>query len=141
MGNFRGKKERTDPRAEVNVRKERSKNDPQVQASVYLEQHKILPMFEMLGQALVTEQPADPRAFLVRQLEALKSAQDKTSPLNFFTDEEIDTLYSMYDVSKQGITPQQCREALNAIGLENVKVPAGPPSKRFQLADFKALVP
>ena len=39
---FRGKKERADPSAEANVRRERSKNDPQVQSAAYLKQHNIM---------------------------------------------------------------------------------------------------
>ena len=39
---FRGRKERADPAAEANIRRERSKNDPQVQASAYLKEHKIM---------------------------------------------------------------------------------------------------
>jgi len=45
QANFRGKKERADPAAEANVRRERSKNDPQMQASAYLKEHKIMVCF------------------------------------------------------------------------------------------------
>jgi len=133
---FRGKKERVGPDSEVNARRERNKNDPQLQASAYLEQHKLLPLFELLGQQLVTEQPADPRAFLLAQLEKLQKVPDKTSPLNFFSEDEIDTLYAMYDQSKSGLTAAQCKEALTAIGLEGVEVPAY--TAVFDLAAFAA---
>tara|TARA_B110001452_G_scaffold183921_1_gene154592 strand:- start:220 stop:888 length:669 start_codon:yes stop_codon:yes gene_type:complete len=136
---FRGKKERADPAAEVNVRRERNKNDPQVQSALYLEQHKLLPLFEMMGQMLVSEMPDDPKAFLVEQLEKLQSSADKTSPMNVFSEEEIDTLFAMFDLSKQGITRAQCRAALNSIGLEGVEVPTYVSS--FDLAAFKALIP
>lgn len=136
---FRGKKERDDPAAEVNVRRARNKNDPQVQSAQYLEQHKLLPLFEMMGQMLVSEMPDDPRAFLVEQLEKLQSSADKTSPMNVFSEEEIDTLFAMFDLSKQGITRAQCRAALNSIGLERVEVPTYASS--FDLAAFKALIP
>ena len=39
---FRGKKERTDPAAEANLRRARSKNDPQVQAQAYMKTHKLM---------------------------------------------------------------------------------------------------
>ena len=137
---FRGKKERTDPAAEVNVRRARNKNDPQVQAGAYLEQHKLLPLFEMLGQLLVSEKPDDPQAFLLQQLEKLQSSVDRTSPMNFFSEEEVETLFAMYDSSKMGsITAAQCREALASIGLEGVELPAYTSS--FELAAFKELIP
>ena len=137
QANFRGRKERN-PAAEVNVRRDRNKQDPQVQANDYLEAHKLLPLFEMLGQALVSEMPADPRAFLVQQLEKLQGTPDASSPLNCFTEDEIDTLFAMYDIGKTGITAAQCQQALTSIGMEGVQVP---PYNNFDLAAFKALIP
>jgi len=135
---FRGRKERADPAAEANIRRERSKNDPQVQASTYLKFHNIMELFEMLGQMLISEKPDDPRGFLVEQLERMSAVKDRTSPMNFFSEEDVETLFSMYDVAKRGITPQQCREALDAIGLLQVKVPE---KDAIDLALFKSLVP
>jgi len=135
---FRGKKERSDPAAEANLRRERSKNDPQVQAQAYMKTHKLMELFELLGQRLVREMPDDPRAFLVSYLEELSRSSDKTSPMNFFTDQDIQTLFSMYDQQKNGITQVQCREALNAIGLEDVVVPERP---RIDLSAFRSLIP
>ena len=42
-----------------------------------------------------------------------------------------------YDIAQLGMTTAQCREALDAIGLPHVEVPAGP----IDLAKFKSLVP
>lgn len=92
----------------------------------------------MLGQRLVREQPDDPRAFLAAYLEQIARSQDKTSPMNFFTEQDIKTLFNMYDQQKTGITQAQCREALNAIGLEDVHVPNRP---RIDLQTFQSLVP
>jgi len=135
---FRGKKERTDPAAEANLRRARSKNDPQVQAQAYMKTHKLMELFEMLGQRLVREQPEDPRATLIGYLEEIARTSDKTSPMNFFSDQDIATLFSMYDQQKVGVTQAQCREALNAIGLEEVIVPERP---RIDLATFRGLIP
>lgn len=139
QANFRGKKERADPAAEANVRRERSKNDPQMQASAYLKEHKIMELFEMLGQLLVSEKPDDPSAFLVEQLERINAVADRTSPLNFFSSDDIETLFNMYDVSKKGITVAQCREALDSIGFHEVQVPVE--TGNIDLAAFKAMVP
>ena len=104
--------------------------------AVYLQ---LLPLFKMLGQSLVNEMPAYPRAFLIEQLEKLQGTPDASSPLNFFTEDEIDTLFAMYDISKTGITAAQCQEALISIGLEGVVVPSY--AQTFDLAAFKALIP
>jgi len=135
---FRGKKERTDPAAEANLRRARSKNDPQVQAQAYMKQHKLVELFELLGQKLIREQPDDPRQFLVTYLGEIARSSDKTSPMNFFSETDIATLYSMYDQQKTGITKEQCREALNAVGLEEVAVPDMP---RIDGATFRGLIP
>lgn len=95
-------------------------------------------LFEMLGQMVMKEKPEDLNAFLIEQLERMKAVGDRTSPLNFFSEEDIETLYGMYDVSKRGLTPLQCRETLNAIGLHTVEVPKEHP---ISLAAFKALIP
>lgn len=39
---FRGQKERSDPAAEVNVRRARNANDPQTKAEAYLKEHKLM---------------------------------------------------------------------------------------------------
>ena len=91
----------------------------------------------MLGQQLVAEKPEDPRAFLVGALEKLAAAGSFSSPLNFFSDDEIETLFSMYDITGRGLTSAQAREALDAIGLEAVATPPAP----VDLAAFKACVP
>ena len=132
--NFRGKKDR----AEVEVKKARAANDPSVKAQNYLKKHKLMALFELMGESLVREKPADPREFLVSYLTQLKEKSDPTSPLNFFDGDDVDTLFSMYDASNMGLTPKQCREALNAMGLESVAVPKG--ETRFDKAAFMALV-
>ena len=137
QANFRGRKERKDPGSEANVRRARSQNDPQVQATNYIKEHQLMELFELLGQSLVAAQPDDPRAFLAQTLTQLKGAPNPTSPLNFFTEDDVDVLYSMYDVSRRGLTRAQCREALNAIGLDKVDVPAG--RDKFDLVAFREL--
>ena len=131
---FRGKQDR----AEVEVKKERAANDPAVKAEKYLKKHKLMALFELMGESLVRDKPSDPSAYLISYLTQLKEKSDPTSPLNFFEEQDVDTLFSMYDASNTGLTPKQCREALNAIGLESVKVPAG--EDRFDKTAFMALV-
>jgi len=105
------------------VRKARAANDPSLQAERYIKEHKLLGLFELMGESLVRSKPENPREFLVSLLQSLKSAEDPTSPLNFFDGDDVDTLYNMYDASKMGLTPPQAREALRAMGLEQINVP------------------
>ena len=138
QANFRGNKERA--AGESTVRKERAAKDPGYQAEQYLKQHKLLELFELLSQQLVNERPEKPKAFLVDALEKLKEKRVPSSPLHFFSEEDVATLYAMYDVSGLGLTPAQCAEALTAMGLELVvKVPAG--TERFDLNGFLDLLP
>ena len=139
QANFRGRKERDDPTSEVNVRKARNASDPQYQAEKYMEQHKLLELFDLLGQQLVQHKPDNPRAFLIDELEKLQKKKEPHSPLHFFTNEDVETLYSMYDASGLGLTPAQCQEALVALGLEKVKVP--PAVERFDRNAFMNLLP
>jgi hypothetical protein len=139
QASFRGRKERKDPNAESNVRKARAANDPSLQAEKYLKDHKLMQLFELLGETLVRAKPDNPRTFLVQYLTQLKEQDNPTSPLHFFEGDDVDTLFSMYDVSNRGLTPAQCREALNAIGLERVQVPVVD-SERFDKAAFMELV-
>ena len=128
----------TDQLAQLMAEKDRAANDPSVKAETYLKKHKLMALFELMGESLVREKPDDPRAFLVSYLTQLKEKSDPTSPLNFFDGDDVDTLFSMYDASNMGLTPKQCREALNAIGLESVAVPTG--QERFDKAAFMSLV-
>jgi len=138
QANFRGRKERADPNAESNVRKQRAASDPAFQAEKYMTQHKLNALFELLGEQLVRARPDDPREFLAQALQQLKDKPDPTSPLNFFEPDDVDTLFHMYDACNLGLTPAQCREALDAIGLEGRKVP--PSVTRFDRDAFMALV-
>jgi len=95
-------------------------------------------LFENLGSQLMRERPADPRAFLVNVLSSLKEMPNPSSSLNFFDPTDVETLFTMYDASMMGLTPPQCREALNAIGLEAARVPAG--IERFDKPTFLQLV-
>ena len=84
------------------------------------------------------DRPADPKAHLIELLSTLKDLPDPTSSLNFFDPTDVETLFSMYDASMKGLTPSQAREALNAIGLEHAKIPAG--TESFDKPSFLALV-
>ena len=142
QANFKGRKERHDPMSDANVRRARAANDPSYQADIYLKEHNLLELFDLLGQQLVTARPDNPRAFLIQELTRLKSLPkgvEPSSPLNVFSQEDVETLYNMYDASGLGLTRSQCLEALSAMGMEKVTVPMDVP--RFDKATFLALLP
>lgn len=139
QASFKGRKERLNPNAESNVRRERLKLDPRVQAAQYLEQHQIVPLFEQLAQALIFAKPDDPKAFLISKLQSFKGAANLASPLLFFAADEIEVLYDMYDVAKRGMTVGQCAEALKALGIDTPpQLPAG--AKFVSKSEFKQMV-
>ncbi len=137
QANFRGRKGRGEG-SEVSIRRERHKNDPQVAAGEYIKKHKLIELFELLGQSLVAEQPADVRSFLIGRLKELQKVPEPTSALNFFNADDVDVLFSMFDASQRGLTAAQCRQALDSLGLEKVPVPKEP--ARFDIVAFRALV-
>jgi hypothetical protein len=139
QASFKGHKERTDPNAETNVRRERLKLNPRVQAAQYLDHHQIVPLFEQLAQALIFAKPEDPKAFLIQKLQSFKGAGNLASPLLFFAADEIEVLYDMYDVAKRGMTVAQCAEALKALGIDAPpQLPAG--ARFVSKSEFKQMV-
>jgi len=136
QANFKGKRSR----AEVEVLKKRRADDPAYQAEKYLQDHKLLELFELLGNKLVTERPADPRAYLVQELTQLKSIKDPSSPMNFFSEQDVETLFSMYDVSGKGLTRTQCVEAFDAMGVSASVPPSAYESEKIDRATFLNLL-
>ncbi len=124
---YRGAKERA-AHSDAAVRRERNLRDQQLQSRNYLARHKIQQLMEMLVQHAVHHRPDDLRAFLAAKLAELRTTPEPTAPTNFFAEDEIETLYNMYDISKRGMTPEQCREALLAIGAaDGAAVPTSGP--------------
>eukprot|EP00239_Pterosperma_sp_CCMP1384_P008659 CAMPEP_0197857488 /NCGR_PEP_ID=MMETSP1438-20131217/30611_1 /TAXON_ID=1461541 /ORGANISM="Pterosperma sp., Strain CCMP1384" /LENGTH=215 /DNA_ID=CAMNT_0043473339 /DNA_START=53 /DNA_END=700 /DNA_ORIENTATION=+ len=83
--------------------------DPAEIAKEYLLKHRILPLFEMMTAALLYSKPDKPRTFLVEKLTKLKTGNGEA----FFTDQDLSTMFSMFDITGKGcITVEQCNEAL-----------------------------
>lgn len=118
-------------------------SDPRQLADAYLEQHKLLPLLGLLAQMLIGERPPDPRAFLASTLERIDSAKLLGTHLHLYREEEVETLYSMYATGTRGISRAQCRQALDAMGLESVRLPEelGSAGEMIKLEQVKALVP
>ena len=103
--------------------------------------HKLLELFDLLSQKLVSERPSDPRAYLIAELAKLKETKTPSSPMNFFSGQDIETLYSMYDVSGRGLTRTQCIEALDALGVRVTMPPQSREGELFDKTAFMSLLP
>merc|ERR1712146_61629 len=87
----------------------------------YLQEKRVPQLLQRLSAAVLFHRPDDPRAFLLKQLEALKSGQDM-----LFTDEDLQTMFLMFDiVRKNSITVDQYKQAMGTLGVDDPAEPAG----------------
>jgi hypothetical protein len=87
--------------------------DPVLDANAYLSTNKVISVLEAMTAALMVAKPEDPRAFLAGKLMALKATG---TPVLEFTDEELVTMFSMFDPTGVGnISGEQCNKALEVL--------------------------
>ena len=99
--------------------KKKERVDPREEADKYIEQHTIMQLFGDLGTRLIHDRPADPNAYL---LDVLKQQQEGKCA-RFFSEANVATMFSMFDVNGVGfITPDQYKQALHSLGIENPKI-------------------
>lgn len=83
--------------------------DPAETAKEYLLKHRVMALFEMMTAALLYYKPDDPKEFLVDSLVKLKSGSGEP----FFLDNDLKTMFSMFDITGRGtITIEQCNAAM-----------------------------
>merc|ERR1712076_267398 len=85
----------------------------------YLEQHRLLELFDNLTSALIYSQPSNPKEFLIEHIEKLqKSQKTKLDYPCLFDETNIASIFGMLDPTSQGyITLHQYREALTTLGV------------------------
>jgi hypothetical protein len=94
-----------------------ARKDPREAARAYLAKHKVDHLFHELGSALLFHRPGDVRAFLLAELKALKDKRAARAQSSLFTDEDLGTIYDMYNTQHAaGLSPEQCHAALKVIG-------------------------
>ena len=82
----------------------------------YLQTHQLQSLFSHLLQLVVYHQPENPRAFLVDELKRLQERKETL----FFTDDELDMMFNLVDVTNQGfITLKQLRHAYANLSLSS----------------------
>ncbi|XP_065174748.1 EF-hand calcium-binding domain-containing protein 10-like [Sycon ciliatum] len=98
-----------------------TEKDSAMGAKEYVKEHKLQELFVNATAALVNEQPENPKKFLVQFLKDLKQARDAADAdacPNVFTEENIVSMYEMFDVPGTGhLSYTQYREAMGNLGI------------------------
>jgi nicotinamidase/pyrazinamidase len=108
---------------------------PRQQAAAYLEEHKIMLLFERLTTLLVYHKPENPRAFIAEQLSLIQHSQKislkQIEYLTLFEPTDLEALFRLMDPAESKVvTKQQAQMALSDMRAlsDNVaaKLAAGP---------------
>ncbi|KAJ3352350.1 EF-hand calcium-binding domain-containing protein 10 [Kappamyces sp. JEL0680] len=87
------------------------------EAQSYLATHRIAEIIQSLTQALLVERPDNPREFMERHLQMLRSVKARNQNHVQFTRENLMALFRFYDQVGRGyISMQQYHEAMATIG-------------------------
>ena len=113
--------------------------DPREEARDYIEKNKINKLFEELGTALLFHKPNDPKAFLIKQLQAIKAKKDEAASTSIFNEVDLRAIYGMYDWEKKGsITGEQYAQALGNLGCADAAAPGDSVDLETFVASAKA---
>ncbi|KAH3821003.1 EF-hand calcium-binding domain-containing protein 10-like [Dreissena polymorpha] len=105
----------------------------------YLQDHKILELFNNMTSQLIFHRPADPKKFMIETMERLQKSQaTKRDYPCLFDDSNIQSVYGMLDPTNRGyITLQQYNEALETFGIQNFnEKPEGAADDRITFETF-----
>ncbi|GBG30370.1 Major facilitator superfamily domain-containing protein 1 [Hondaea fermentalgiana] len=108
------------------------RKDPRDEARAYLKKHNILGLFNELGSAVVFERPENVHEFLAAKLQDLAAKRKDGAQSSIFTDQDLETLFEMYDTGKSGTLGKDAfLSAVSALGTtpDKRKAPEGPLSK------------
>ena len=94
-------------------------SDPRAEAMEYLNQHKVIRLFEILGAKLAYLKPEDPNGFLAAELSKISAMQSRGQPVTIFSEQDLDVMFTVFDITNRGyLTQQQYASALLAVGIE-----------------------
>eukprot|EP00930_Biecheleria_cincta_P103063 TRINITY_DN94980_c0_g1_i1.p1 TRINITY_DN94980_c0_g1~~TRINITY_DN94980_c0_g1_i1.p1 ORF type:complete len:150 (+),score=41.03 TRINITY_DN94980_c0_g1_i1:70-519(+) len=110
------------------------------QAHAYLEQHQITSLLQHVMSMAIIERPPDLREFLIKSLKELKAKGPQ--PMGLFTNEDLDTMFAMWDDQKVGTIPaDKIFETLKAVNCEPSEAELGQlPWFRLQAVDKPTFV-
>lgn len=117
------------------------------EAMNYLNKHKVLKLFDILGSQLAKEKPDDPNEFLIAELTRIMEKKSAKEPVSLFTETDIENMFAIFDLTgREYVTQVQYRKgklssaainlhstpydllavlskALNAVGIEIPTLP------------------
>jgi histidyl-tRNA synthetase len=80
--------------------------DQRAEAMEYLEKHKIIRLFDLLGAKLAHARPEDPNEFLVNELTRIQSLVNRQQPVTLFSEKDIENLFAVFDITGRGYITQ-----------------------------------
>ncbi|XP_033744963.1 EF-hand calcium-binding domain-containing protein 10-like [Pecten maximus] len=91
------------------------------EARQYLEDHRVLELFNNMTSQLIYNRPEEPKKFMIDVLEKLqKSKMTRLDYPCLFDDSNIQSVFGMLDPTNRGcVTFQQYSEALTTLGVKN----------------------
>jgi hypothetical protein len=93
--------------------------DPRKEALEYLEQHKLLRLFDLLGAKLAVAKPDNPNAFLLTELNKISALVSRDQPVTIFSEQDLEVMFTVYDITKRGwVSQAQYTTALQAVGVD-----------------------
>ena len=102
--------------------------DKRGEALAYLQKHKLISLFEILGAKIATEKPDDPNAFLLAELSKAQVMSSRGQPVALFQEKDIEVMFGVFDLTGRGYVNQtQYHKALEAVGIPQaaLKTPIG----------------
>ncbi|KAF0684908.1 Aste57867_23152 [Aphanomyces stellatus] len=94
-------------------------NDPKDVATQYLQANKLNEVFQELCTLIMYRRPANPREFIIQQLQIMHAARECRSATSFFNETDLSTMFSMFDVTNQGtISIAQYDQGLKSLGID-----------------------
>lgn len=109
------------------------------ETNIYLQNHRILELFNNLTSQLIFKRPADPKKFMIETLERLQKSQTtKRDYPCLFDDSNVQSVYGMLDPTNRGyITLKQYCEALETLGIKGYEIkPEGAADDRITFDTF-----
>lgn len=80
--------------------------DPRADAMKYLNEHKVLRLFDILGAKIAYLKPEDPNAFIVSELNKISAMMSRNQHVTLFTEQDLEIMYGVFDITSRGFLTQ-----------------------------------
>jgi hypothetical protein len=102
--------------------------DKRGEALAYLQKHKLIQLFEIIGAKIACEKPSDPNAFILAELSKAQVMASRGQPVALFQEKDIEVMFGVFDLTGRGfVNIEQYLKALEAVGIAApaLKTPVG----------------